>query len=180
MPSYKDILAAQQAEVKSPDGLITAQVRGGQIAGLIFQPGSYERYSDTDLARQLEHFSKLIAVQRRRARRNSLKAALGTDATPRPRPLASSRERELRRLEQELDIKFHSEHIKVHVTDAHNWDIRIKPGTTKQVPEELFIREAAGVTRGVLNELRMRLDVNRMSVMGPSFIMRGIAPSQPQ
>ena len=178
MPTFAEAMARQNDVVTSPDGNIKARIEGGNITDLQFRPDTFERYTDTGLAEQLEYFSKLVAVQRVRSRRKALKEALGDGYQDGSRKPVSSAEREAARRENEIDVQVKSSNIKCTLLDAHNWKISIRPGTTKNVSEEAFIQEAGQVTKEMISQLRAKLHAMRMDVYGPSHIYKGMAGSQ--
>lgn len=179
MGRFSEIMAAHNDVVTSPDGQIKARVRDGMVTGLEFKPDTFHRYTDTALAEQMEYFSKLIAVNRRRARRNALKQALGTDEDPRPRKPDSPAAREVADRQNEvLNFVVRTENFKVHITDAHTWRIRLKPGTTQNLTEEQFVREAAEMAKLCIAQLRTRMHNLRHEVMGPSMILKGMSGVQ--
>ncbi|GLZ79550.1 hypothetical protein Afil01_43570 [Actinorhabdospora filicis] len=176
MGTFADHIAAQDDEVRSPDGNITARVTGGEIKGLAFKPGTYEQYSDAALELQLAGLSRLVWVARARARRDALRAAVDGPYDPEPMRPDSAQSRQALEEQQNLVVDVEMTHVTVRVEGGTSWRVKVKAGTVREVPEELFLREVATAATTAIGHWRARMHMVRQEAYGPSFIYKGMVP----
>lgn len=176
MGTFADHIAAQDEEITSPDGNITARVTGGEIKGLAFKPGTYRNYSDAALEHQLAGLSRLVWVARARARRNALRAALDGPYDPEPMQPDSSAARKAREEQANLVVDVKMSHVTVRVEGGTSWRVKVKAGTVREVPEDMFLREVAMAATTAIGHWRARMHMVRQDAYGPSFIYKGMVP----
>ncbi|HZE39597.1 MAG TPA: hypothetical protein VE172_12375 [Stackebrandtia sp.] len=174
MRTFAEIMAAHEEEVSSPDGNIKARLKSGDVADFEFRPGTYERYTDVELASQLEGISRLIAVARRRARRRALRESLELDFEPEPAtPDSPASRRVFERQDAEV-VVVETSSVRVRVRGTRTWQVKIRPGTTRNMTEEMFKKDVALAAKRTLTRARSAMQTITELETGPSFILQGL------
>lgn len=177
MTTFAHEMARQEEDVSSPDGNIVATVTDGSVKGLAFRPGTYERYTETVLAPQIEQLAKLIFVTRARARRRALRIAMGSDHDIENRDASSPAERQLREDRKHAVVSQESAHIFASVEGGIHWDMEIDQGTLEILSEDQFLEELGILVKRTINAWRTEMNRLRRHALGPSEILRGLRMS---
>lgn len=158
MGELRDQREALQVRVQSPDGNLRAILKGGQFQSLGFRPGTYRRYRDPELERQLSRLATLLYTAHAKAT-GELKDRAGLRSYRDPAKARDETER--RYLERvgsftatgagPLDL------VRLRTTGMLNWRCRIRPGTLTALREDDFVAEVSAAATAVRTDIDRRL-----------------------
>jgi hypothetical protein len=135
----------------TPDGGITAELRGRDQLSLSFSDGLYRLFDDdAELSRRLAIVANLLWVARTREYRRIYADVTGDDSTG--ETLAIS-ERDIAWRTERDDLvatgRSTDGRVTVHFVGMRQWQVTIRPGTVRALDEQQFIR-SAGEAAGAL------------------------------
>jgi len=167
MRIFSRLLDGISITVKSPDGKIECELSDGRNLIVGFAPGAYRRYSEQDLARQLESVFTSLWEAHRRARLNVVRELAGCDV--REGTQISRRSREYTAAYRVLKAHGRSQsgNIEVSTEGLTRWSVVIKPNTIRQMGEEAFLSDLWSAFLSVMTDHRRRLmSIRRDIILG--------------
>lgn len=147
MEGLSDRLDRMRVVASSPDGAVTAELRGRADVHLTFVPGRYRTYDEAMMEQQLTGLAQRLWARRMREYYAAVSEALGETITKESPPLSPR------------DVKFHEARgdlvavgesadgrIHLRLRGMRSWTVQIKNGTVRALSEDEFaarVREAA-------------------------------------
>ncbi|MGH3717092.1 MAG: hypothetical protein ACRDT4_27065 [Micromonosporaceae bacterium] len=144
---------------KSPDGKIGCELDNGRDVVMDFAPGSYRRYAEPELGHQLAGLVTTMWVAHRRAHLAVLSERVGYPVRGGEHADLDLRGREFaeRRARLEADSRSPSGRIVLRTRGMTRWDVKIKPGTVREVNEETFLQDAWGGFVALMGDHRRKI-----------------------
>jgi hypothetical protein len=149
MGELVDRLERLAVEARSPNGVITATVRGRYQVALEFLPGAYARHTDGELAYQLGQLAAIVWVRYRREYAETVEAFHDSE--------------DLLIEEEPRDVAFQERLALLIVTGSSaqgwitvrsralvRWDVSVGDGAVQTLTEDEFLGEADSVLADVL------------------------------
>jgi hypothetical protein len=148
-------LAGLTVACTSPDGNISARIQNGQLVELAFRPGSYERYTEPDLAHQLARTATLLYIGHEREKQRVI-AAAGLHRPTDPAQARDDAQRRFLRAVQNISVAGTGpgELVSFEIHGMANWACRIAPGTLRWIPEPELIAEVGAAAAELLRQSR--------------------------
>ncbi|HZE41106.1 MAG TPA: hypothetical protein VE172_20090 [Stackebrandtia sp.] len=147
--------------VTSPDGNITGTMIGPSGGTLAFREGSYPRYSERSLEKQLAALAKLLVVGRRRAQREAIQAATGfAGKAENPSDVDNPQRRKYLEKWHRLKVEgmSPSESVYMSATGMLDWSVVIKDGTLRKLDENSLLHQVRGAVIQLLEAQRDKED----------------------
>jgi hypothetical protein len=157
MGDLSDQLARIVVDASSPDGNISAQVRGRFDISVRFVRGAYGRYVESSLAHQLGQLATLAWTRYRRDYVETVDRFLEEPVTDTGDP-GSDRRRYWERLE-ELVANGESPggYLWIRSRALVRWEFTIADGTLRSLAEEAFVAELTGAVTDLIADYRAQV-----------------------
>lgn len=158
MALFSELLDGITVTVTSPDGNIECDLTDGRNVVVGFAPGSYRRYQEAELARQLGRVLSSLWVAHRRAHLTVLNESSGCAVRGSGSRIdRSSREFTEARETVRAAGRSESGRIVMSSTGLTRWEVRIRPDTVRQVNEEVFLNDLWTGFLAVMSDYRRQL-----------------------
>ena len=172
MGHYADHLKTVDETFSSPDGRIKARLRKNTNLTLAFLPGTYRKYDDRSLERQLTALVTKLYEVRRRIHIDAMSAGLLVTAgrraeVGRNRP-TDAKARRFEELHAQLDSHGVSPNRSVRIfnTGMRGWQVRIVDGTVDRTGEDVLAREFVAAVSTLVVDYRTKLAGLKHKVFG--------------
>lgn len=134
----------------APGERLSGELRADTAAvTLTFYGNSYYRYTEPELARDLEALARLLTVAWTRAYWATVSELTGRTITGEP-PAESEAEQRFRELRDSRQVTGRSPDGRLTITyqgDSREWHVRIEPGTLAALDQEQFVACAYAATQ---------------------------------
>lgn len=153
-----DQLANMRRTVSSPDGQLTAELRGNRLAGLTFQGNTYRYYTERTLERQLSRLALRLWTSYQRGYDEAITAATG-EPVDRDTRTWDARRRRFRQAQAAAVSRGMSpnEWIYVETTGMVTWHVVIRDGALTALDEAAFVTEVFGAYRAMTDDYRAQV-----------------------
>jgi len=152
MGGFADRMARLQITVAAPAGDIGAELNADNEVAIFFTRGSYGRYDEDRLERQLAQMARLLWVEWKRAVEEATRAeevgyTMRLDPPPRTERDAAFRSgRDAYTASGECD----DGSVRVSARGMTEWSVRLRPGTLASTSETEFTRAASLAARRLI------------------------------
>jgi hypothetical protein len=139
--------------VSSPDQQISVRLSKVDQVELTFRRGTYRRYDELSLGRQLGQLATSTWLESRRAYRQALYQETGIKISGDERP-GSPKLAEYRRAQADLAVSGISpgEWVRVASRGLVRWEVTVSDGTCARLTEAEFVSEAGGAVQSLLKD----------------------------
>jgi hypothetical protein len=148
--------------VTSPDGNIRARIDNAVQVDVEFLPGSFPRYDEPRLARQLARLGVNTFIGFKRGRTEAYRRAYAMSAEEAERAARPSTDPRRVRYEEQLD-RLRGEGrsaggvIEVTTVGMLRWSVDIRPGSIRRLGEEEFLAEIHSALDSLLNDRNLKI-----------------------
>lgn len=157
MGIFADRMAELDIRLSSPDRSIHARLSSGERVEVWFAEGSYDRYTEAALERQLISLARRLLVARGRARQDAFREALGDRFRPHRGPLDDPRQRRFRAELAKLVAVGRTPWVEITASPGEFWVVRIEPGTLARLSETQFLMELHFAIDQGMTDMRRQL-----------------------
>ncbi|MGH8881469.1 MAG: hypothetical protein ACRD0P_29650 [Stackebrandtia sp.] len=154
--------------VDSPDGNIAARFETDGSLRFAFARDTYDRYDEDTLSRQLPRLLGDAFRERDRVRQEALNATTGEVVEVWRDWELDTRQREYRRLREEIHCRGKSGDglVKFRRTGSEDWQARITAGALRRLSEPGFRTALSTAVSAALRDYRIQLARARVTVYG--------------
>jgi hypothetical protein len=151
-----DRLSALSVEARSPDGRISALARGTDDITVRFTGDAYRRYTESDLARQLEQLAVLTWTRYRRAHNSIIESFVDQDG-----PVSGDNEQDrvfYERLEHLTVVGASTDRwVTLQSRALVRWDVTVVDGAVRALTEEQFLGELGSAVADLMGDYQAQL-----------------------
>lgn len=165
MGMFSALLNGITISVTSPDGNVECELGDGRDVVMGFAAGSYRRYTETELARQLAGVLTSLWAGHRHAHLAILEESSGCEVRgdgsridPKNRAFTEARRT------ARAKGRSTSGRISVSTTGLTAWQVNIQPGTVREMDEDTFLNDLWSACLAVIADHRRRLTELRRDV----------------
>ena len=163
---FADMIERSEVTVTTPNGQVTATVRGEREVSVRFAPGFYATCSTAQLQENLQTVARLLFAAARREHLEQIRAFTGRDdVESRPDP-QTPRDRDYYTKLAELFAEGESddELVSVSAVGQQNYVVRVKPGILDRVPQERVEASCAQAANRLLADTEQQAAAARWTI----------------
>ncbi|MFI5959792.1 hypothetical protein [Cryptosporangium sp. NPDC051539] len=152
--TLSDRREALSARADSPDGRISAEIRGRSDLRIRFRASAYAAYSDRELAAQLGRLGTTVWARYHRDYTELTRSYLGE-----PAPDRAAADGDFLDRAEHLTVTGRSPHGWVAVSSRAlaRWEVSVADGAVSTLPEDTFLSELLAAVTAALQEYQDRL-----------------------